>query len=97
MLGSEDEERVGAVKVLVVLDGAKPIGVAVSEKVLRSDVPTVCEAFDQAGSLTDKVVVLLDGLFDLNDVGLGGTDASIMKTANSNWISRSGFFLVLAQ
>ena len=34
VLGGEDKEGVGAVKVLVVLDGAKPVGVAVSEKVL---------------------------------------------------------------
>ena len=34
MLGGEDEEQVGAVKVLAVLDGAEPIGIAVSEKVL---------------------------------------------------------------
>ena len=37
-LGGEDEERVGAVKVLAVLDGAEPVGVAVGEKVLRGGV-----------------------------------------------------------
>ena len=33
--------------------------------------PTVCKAFEQAGGLVDEVAALLDGLFDLNDVGLG--------------------------
>ena len=71
MLGGEDEEWVGVAIVLVVLDHAEPIGVAVSKKVLRGGMPVVCEVFEQAGGLTDKVVALLDGLLDLNDVGLG--------------------------
>ena len=71
VLGGEDKERVGAVKVLVVLDGAKPVGVAVGKKVLQSNVPMVHKAFEQAGGLMDEVIALLDGLFDLNDVGLG--------------------------
>ena len=33
--------------------------------------PAVHEVFEQAGGLVDEVVTLLDGLFDLNDVGLG--------------------------
>ena len=71
VLGGEDEERVGAVIFLAVLDSAKPVGVAVSEKVLRGGVPAVCEVFEQAGGLVDEVIVLLNGLLDLNDVGLG--------------------------
>ena len=71
VLGGEDEEWVGAVIVLAVLDSAEPVGVAVGEKVLRGSVPVVCEVFEQAGGLADEVVALLDGLLDLNDVGLG--------------------------
>ena len=33
--------------------------------------PVVREAFEQAGGLADEVIMLLDGLFDLNDIGLG--------------------------
>ena len=41
-LGGEDEEQVGMVRVLAVLDGAKPIGVAVGEKVLRGSMQHAC-------------------------------------------------------
>ena len=71
MLGGKDEEQVGVVIVLAVLDSAEPVGVAVSEKVLRGGVPAVCKVFEQVGGLVDEVVALLDGLLNLNDVGLG--------------------------
>ena len=71
VLGGKDEEQVGVVIVLAVLDSAKPVGVAVSEKVLQGGMPAVCEVFEQAGGLADEVVMLLNGLLNLNDIGLG--------------------------
>ena len=96
VLGGRYEERVGAVKVLAVLDGAEPFGVVVGEKVLRGGVPAVREAFEEAGGLADEVIALLEGFLDLDALplvwtGMGSDfDASIMKTANPNWISGSG-------
>jgi hypothetical protein len=34
-------------------------------------VPSVCEPFEERGGFPDEVVSFFDGLFDLDDVGVG--------------------------
>jgi hypothetical protein len=72
VLCSEDEEGVGAVKVLLALVGADAVCVAVCEKVLGGGVAAVGETLEEGECLRDEVVALLDGLFNVHDVAGGG-------------------------
>lgn len=71
VLGGEDEEWVGAIKVLFGLDGADAVGVAVREEVLRGRVAAVCEALEQRGGLADELVAFFLGALYLHYVARG--------------------------
>ena len=72
MLGGEDKEGIGTIKVLLSLVGADPVGVAVCEKVLRGRVAAVGETLEEGECLCDEVIPLLGGLFNVHDVAGGG-------------------------
>jgi hypothetical protein len=68
VLGGEDEEGVGAVKVLLALDRPDAVGVAVSEEILACRVASVCQPLEERCGLANEILALLEGLFDLKEV-----------------------------
>jgi hypothetical protein len=67
----EDEKRVCAVKVLLILSSADAVRVAVCKKVLARRMTSVCEAFEQGGGFVDEILASVEGLFDLDEVAGG--------------------------
>jgi hypothetical protein len=55
MFCSKYEERVSAIKVLLVLGSANPIGVAVRQEVLRIRLSALCNLLQQANGLLDEL------------------------------------------